>query len=181
MTDSAWNQPQKLLWAAAGSAVIGIVLLVFFAFGQWIDGTPGYTSYSTRGVQSSFDSTQTITVSDNQYNPGSFYYYWVSIDTPIYTLPIGGAAALLGIAGWMAASAARRPDPDPARLKRATKIALTAVGMGLAGGAIFEAALWWLDPIDWWLDAGFYGLVSAGTTAAALLWRAARAQSALAP
>ena len=43
---------QKLLYGAAGSSVIGIVLVVFFAFGMWIEGTPGSTIFSTRGVQS---------------------------------------------------------------------------------------------------------------------------------
>jgi hypothetical protein len=173
-------QSEKLLWAAAGSAVIGIVLLVFFSFGQWIDGTPGYTSYTTRGVQSAYDSTATVTVSDSRYNPGSLYYYWVSIDTPLYTLPIGGAAALLAFAGWTAFVGARRPA-SPAKLKRGAKIALSAVAIGLIGGIIFEAALWWLDPIEWWLDAGFYGLVSAGTTTAILLWLAARTPAPDAP
>jgi len=35
----------------------------------------------------------------SEFRPGTFYYYWVSIDTPAYTLPIGAAAVLLALAG----------------------------------------------------------------------------------
>ena len=37
---------------------------------------------------------------------------------------------------------------------------------GLAGGLLFEVVLQVTDPEDWWQDAGFYGAVSAGATAA---------------
>jgi hypothetical protein len=86
----------------------------------------------------------------SEFRPGTFYYYWVSIDTPAYTLPIGAAAVLLALAG---------------------------VAPEVAGRVAFEVILYVLDPIDWGLDAGLYGLVSAGATTAALLWLAARAEA----
>jgi hypothetical protein len=58
---------------------------------------------------------------------------------------------------------------------------LTAVGVGVVGGITFEIILAIKDPMNWWLDVGFYGLVSAGTTTAVLLWLAARSQQAAPP
>jgi hypothetical protein len=171
----------KFLWAAVGSAPIGVFLLVFFSLAQWLDGTPAHTSYGTRGMQSSYDSTVTVTVFDNRYIPGTRRLYWISIDNPLYTLPMGGAAALLGYAGWAAYAAVRRSEANPARLKRAAKVALIAVGVGVVGGITFEIILAIKDPMNWWLDVGFYGLVSAGTTTAVLLWLAARSQQAAPP
>jgi hypothetical protein len=96
---------------------------------------------------------------------------WISIGTPAYTIPIGGAAVFL----------ARRETPDPARLRLAMKLSLAVVALGLAGGVAFEVVLAILDPIDWWLDAGFYGLVIAGATTAILLWVAAREPAPVTP
>lgn len=100
----------------------------------------------------------------------------MSIDTPAYTLPIA-AAAVLALAGWISINAARSDAPSPAQLKRGMKFILATVALGVAGGVAFKVILYVLDPIDWWLDAGFYGLVSAGATTAALLWLAARAEA----
>jgi hypothetical protein len=102
---------------------------------------------------------------------------WISIGTPAYTIPIGGAAVLLALAGGIAVVAARRETPDPARLRLAMKLSLAVVALGLA----FEVVLAILDPIDWWLDAGFYGLVIAGATTAILLWVAAREPAPVTP
>jgi hypothetical protein len=112
----------------------------------------------------------------SEFRPGTFYYHWVSIDTPAYTLPIA-AAAVLALAGWISINAARSDAPSPAQLKRGMKFILATVALGVAGGVAFKVILYVLDPIDWWLDAGFYGLVSAGATTAALLWLAARAEA----
>jgi hypothetical protein len=127
-----------------------------------------------RGVQSAYDSTVTVTEQTSTYVPGSVYWYWISIDTPAYTLPIGGAAVLLALAGGVAGIAARRDTVDPARLRLAMKLALAAIAIGVGGGIAFEAILRIISPRDWWLDVGFYGLVSAGLTTAVLLWIAAR-------
>ena len=106
---------------------------------------------------------------------------WISIGTPAYTIPIGGAAVLLALAGGITVVAARRETPDPARLRLAMKLSLAVVALGLAGGVAFEVVLAILDPNDWWLDAGFYGLVIAGATTAILLWVAAREPAPVTP
>jgi hypothetical protein len=178
---SSLPSSDKLLWAAVGAAAIGIFLLVFFSFAQWLEGTPAHTSYGTRGVQSSYDSTVTVTVSDNRYIPGTRRLHWISIDNPRYTLPMGAAAALLAYAGWTAYAAVSRRNTNPVRLKRAAKLSLIAVAIGVAGGVTFEIALAIQDPMNWWLDIGFYGLVSAGTITAILLWLAARTQQSTPP
>ena len=174
-TSAVWQHRGKLSWGAAGAAAIGIVLLVFFAFSQWIEFTPGTSGFSTRGVQDPNDSTRTITRSTPTFTPGAVYYNWASIDTFPYTLPIGGAAILLALAGWTAATSATRGAYDRASLKRASILAFTAVGIGLGGAVWFLLSMWWEDYGGFWLDAGFYGLTFGGGTAAVLLWILARA------
>ncbi len=174
-TSAVWRHRDKLSWGAAGAAAIGIVLLVFFAFSQWIEFTPGTSGFSTRGVQDPNDSTRTITRSTPTFRPGAVYYNWASIDTFPYTLPIGGAAILLALAAWTAATSAVRGVYDRARLKRASLLAFAAVGIGFGGAAWFTFSMWWEDYGASWLDAGFYGLTFGGGTAAVLLWILARA------
>ena len=132
---AVWAHRDKLSWGAAGATAIGMVLLVFFAFSGWIEFTPGTSGFSTRGVQDPNDSTRTITRSTPTFTPGAVYYNWASIDTFPYTLPIGGAAILLALAGWTAATSAVRGSYDRARLKRASLLAFAAVGIGFGGAA----------------------------------------------
>ena len=180
-TSAVWAHRGKLSWGAVGAAAIGIVLLVFFAFSQGIEFTPGTTGFSTRGVQDPTDSTRTITRSTPTFRPGAVYYNWASIRTLPYALPIGGAAVLLALAGWTAATSAVRGVYDRARLKRASLLAFVAVGIGFGGAAWFVFSMWWEDYGEWWFDAGFYGLTFGGGTAAVLLWILARAAQAESP
>ena len=173
-TSAVWQHRGKLSWGAVAAATTGIVLLVFFAFSQWIEFTPGTSGFSVRGVQNPNDSTRTITRSTPTFRPGAVYYY-SSIDTFPYTLPIGGASILLALAGWTAATSAVRGVYDRARLKRASLLAFAAVGIGFGGAAWFLFSMWWEDYGASWLDAGFYGLTFGGGTAAVLLWILARA------
>ena len=145
-TSAAWQHRKKLSWGAAAAA-IGVVLLVFLAFSQWIEFTPGTSGY----------------------------YDWASIDTFPYTPPIGGAAILLALAGWTTATSAGRSTYDRARLKRTSIFALGAVGIGFGGALWFVFSMWWEVYGEWWFDAGFYGLTFGGGTAAVLLWILARA------
>jgi hypothetical protein len=131
-----------LAWGAAAAAAIGVVLLVFFAFSQWIEFTPGTSGFSVSGVQDPNDSTNTITRSTPTFRPGTVYYYWADIDTFPYTIPIGGAAILLVLAGWTAAASAHRGTYDAARLKRASLFAFGAVGIGAVGAVWFEVSMW---------------------------------------
>ena len=172
---AAWLHRDKLSWGAAAAAGIGVVLLVFFSFSQWIEFTPGTSGFSTRGVQDPNNPTRTITRSTPTYTPGAVYYSWASIDTFPYTLPIGGAAILLALAGWTAATSAKRGAYDQARLKRASNFAFGAVGIGIGGALWFVFSMWWEDYGEWWFDAGFYGLMFGGGTAAVLLRILARA------
>jgi hypothetical protein len=55
-------------------------------------------------------------------------------------------------------------------LRRAFRAALIATGVSLAGGILFELVMMIDDPYDWWQDAGFYGAVSAGATAAVFFY-----------
>ncbi len=104
-TSPVWLHREKLSWGAAAASAIGVILLVFFAFSQWVQFTPGNTGFSVRGVQDPNNPNNTITRSTPTYEPGAVYYYWASIDTFPYTVPIGGAAVLLRIL-------ARAPQSD---------------------------------------------------------------------
>ena len=172
---AAWPYRDWLSWGAAAAAATGVVLLVFFAFSGWIEFTPGTSGFSTRGVQDPNNPTATITRSTPTFTPGPSYYYGAGIDTFPYAVPIGGAAVLLTLAGWTAATSARRRAYDRARLKRASLFALGAVGIGFAGAIWFVFSMWWEDYGSWWFDAGFYGLTFGGGTAAVLLWILSRA------
>ena len=174
-TSAAWQHRDKLSWGAAAAAAIGVVLLVFFAFSQWIEFTPGTSGFSARGVQDPNNPTMTITRSTPTFTPGAVYYNWASIDTFPFTLPIGGAAVLLALAGWTAAASAIGSAYDRARLRRASIFAFGAVGIGFAGAIWFVFSMWWEDYGEWWFDVGFYGLTFGGGTAAILLWVLARA------
>ncbi|MEE8518801.1 MAG: hypothetical protein V3S98_06725, partial [Dehalococcoidia bacterium] len=145
------------------------------AFSQWVQFTPGNTGFSVRGVQDPNNPNNTITRSTPTYEPGAVYYYWASIDTFPYTVPIGGAAILLALAGWTATTSARRGAYDQARLTRASNFAFGAVGIGIVGAGWFLFSVWWEDYGEYWLDAGFYGLTFGGGTAAVLLRILARA------
>ncbi len=175
-TSAAWLHRKTLSWGASAAAAVGVVLLVFFAFSQWIEFTPGTSGFSTRGVQDPNNPNNTITRSTPTFKSGAIYYNWASIDTFPYTVPIGGAAILLALAGWTAATSANRGSYDRARLKRASNLAFGAVGIGLIGAALFTFSMWWEDYGEYWLDAGFYGLTFGGGTAAVLLRTVAHAR-----
>ena len=168
-TAAAWEHRDKVAWGAAGSVAIAIFLLVFFTFSQWIEFTPGRNVVSTRGVADPNTPGGTRTVATSDYKPGAVYYDWASISTFPYAVPISGAIALLALAGWTAATSANRRTYDQARLKRASNFAFAAVGIGIVGGAYFLLSMWWADYGEYWLDAGFYGLIFGGGTAAVLL------------
>ena len=124
---------------------------------------------STRGVADPNTPGGTRTEATTSYKPGDVYYNWASISTFPTTIFIVGAIALLALAGWTAATSANRRNYDQARLKRASDYAFAAVGIGILGGIYFLLSMWWEDYGEYWLDAGFYGLVFGGGTAAVLL------------
>ena len=168
-TTAAWEHRDKVAWGAAGSVAIAIFLLTFFTFSQWIEFAPGSTRVSTRGQADPNTPGGTRTVTTRDYKPGDVYYNWTSISTFPTTIPIAGAIALLALAGWTAATSANRRKYDQARLKRASNYAFAAVGIGIVGGIYFLFSMWWEDYGEYWLDAGFYGLIFGGGTAAVLL------------
>lgn len=168
-TTAAWEHRDKVAWGAAGSVAIAIILLVFFTFSGWVDFTPGRTEFSSTGQADPNTPGGTRTVQTSTFRSGSAYYYWVGLDTFPDNLAIGGAIALLALAGWTAATSANRRTYDKARLKRASNYAFAAVAIGIIGGLYFLANMWWEDYEDYWLDAGFYGLIFGGGIAAILL------------
>ena len=180
-TSAVWQHRDKLSWGAAAAAAIGVVLLVFFAFSGWIEFTPGTSGFATRGVQDPNNPTHTITRSTPTFRPGAVYYNWASIRTLPQAVPIGAAAVLLALAAWTAATSAARGAYDRAGLRRASNFALAAVGIGIAGAIWFVFSMWWEEYGEWWLDAGFYGLLFGGGTAAVLLRIVAGAARAEAP
>jgi MFS family permease len=91
---------------------------------------------------------------------------------PAYFVIIAALSGLLLFTAWATLRSLMAVyDPGPRRrLKTASWTAIGAALGSLAGGLIFIVAMGRVEPIQWWLDWGFYGGLIGGALAAALLW-----------
>ena len=96
----------------------------------------------------------------------NYYVSSVNVFGPLFVV-IAPVAALLAYGAYVSFRGLRSgvDSVSYSSLRRAFLAALIATGVSLAGGIVFELVMLVNDPYNWWEDAGFYGVVSAGATA----------------
>ena len=106
----------------------------------------------------------------------SYYVSSVRLFSPFLVI-ITPVAALLAYGAYVSFRGLRSgaDSLSYSSLRRAFRAALIATAVSVAGGVAFELVMLVNDPYDWWQDAGFYGAVSAGATAAIFLYLTMRA------
>ena len=167
------DRSAKYLAVAFVGCVTAALMLVVFDFAGW--ETTNVTSqtrfrYSADPVNIFRTRVDREVSSQTRYYVGSiniFGTYAVVIAPVVALLLYGAYISLRGLRSGLV-SLPRRS------LRRALYAAVIATAASFVGGVVFELMMQVSDPYDWWQDAGFYGAVSAGATAAVFFQLAIR-------
>ena len=148
--------------------VTAAVLLVAFDFAGWLTidvSSQTRFRYSADPVDIFRTRVDREVTSQVRYYGASinlFSPYGVVIAPVVALLLYGAYVSFRGLRSGVAAV-------PLGSLRRAFYASVIASAVLLVGGGVFELVMQVSDPEDWWHDAGFYGGVSGGATAAVFL------------
>ena len=167
------ERPAQYMAVAFVGCVTAALMLVVFDFAGWEEAE---VSSQTR-FEYSADPVNIFRtrVRRDVTTRANYYVYSVNLFGPSFVI-IAPVAALLAYSAYVSFRGLRSgvDSVSYGSLRRALRAVLIATGVSLAGGIVFELFMMVNDPYDWWEDAGFYGAVSAGATAAVFFYLAMR-------
>ena len=173
------QRPAQYLAVAFVGCVTAALMLVAFDFAGWEEDevtSQTHFRYSADPVDIFRTRVRRDVTTQANYYVNSVYLFgpFVVVIAPVVALMSYGAyVSFRGLRSGV-------DSLSHNTLRRAFRATLIATAVSLAGGVVFELVMLVNDPYDWWEDAGFYGAVSAGATAAVFFYltmRSARSAS----
>ena len=163
------ERPAQYIAMAFVGCVTAALMLVVFDFAGWEEAE--VTSETRFRYSADPVNIFRTRVRRDVTTRANYYVSSVNLFGPSFVI-IAPVVALLVYGGYISFRGLRSgvDSLSYGSLRRALRAVLIATGVSLAGGLVFELVMLINDPSDWWEDAGFYGAVSAGATAAVFFY-----------
>ena len=159
------KRPAQYMAVAFVGCVTAALMLVAFDFAGWEEAeVTSQTRYRYSADPVDIFRTRVRRDVTTQAN---YYVSSVNLVGPFFVV-IAPAAVLLAYGACVSFRGLKSgvDSLSYSSIRRAYRAVMIATAVSLAGGVAFELVMVVNDPYNWWEDAGFYGAVSAGATAA---------------
>ena len=163
------ERPARYMVVALVGCVTAALMLVAFDFAGWEEAE--VTSQTRFRYNADPVDIFRTRVRRDVTTQANYYVSSVNLFGPFFVV-IAPVAALLAYGAYVSLRGLRSgvDSLSYSSLRRAFSAVLIATAVSLAGGVAFELVMLVNDPYNWWEDAGFYGAVSAGATAAVFFY-----------
>ena len=163
------QRPAQYMAVAFVGCVTATLMLVVFDFAGWEDAE--FTSQTRFRYSADPVDIFRTRVRRDVTTQANYYVSSVTVFGPFFVV-IAPVAALMAYGAYVSFRGLRSgvDSLSYSSLRRAFRAVLIATAVSLAGGVVFEVVMLVNDPYEWWEDAGFYGAVSAGATAAVFFY-----------